>query len=185
MTRGLTTQWIALVIAASLIGALDGGWLASWTSLDSSEVWRGQVWRLVTWPFVEQGPLLLVIHCIAIYKFGGELVVAWGERRVRRYMLQIVVGAALATCVLAAITGAHVDRIGGWAATDALLVAWARQFPQHSLILYGMIELRGRQIVRILVGTAIAFAIYYGPVVMAPELVASLAAAMYPRGWLR
>ena len=67
----------------------------------------------------------------------------------------------------------------------ALIIAWARQFPGATLVLYGRVALRGRQLIKITLGVAILFAIYFGPVVMGPELVACTVAAGYPRSWLR
>ncbi len=175
-----------MTLAASLIGALDGGWLAGWTALVPSRIWTGEVWRLVTWPLIERSPLQLVLTCVAIYKFGGELAYRWGDRRLRRFVLQIVIAAAAVMCVLVALTRAYyIARLGGWAIADVLVIAWARQFPEAPLQIYGVLVLRGREIVRLTVAVAIVFAIFFGPVYMAPELVACTAAAGYPRGWLR
>ncbi len=178
--------WIAVTLVASVIAAVDNGWLAGWTALVPSRIWTGEVWRLVTWPLIERSALDLVLTCVAIYKFGGELAYRWGDRRLRRFVLQIVIAAAVVTCLVVALFRAHyVARLGGWAVADVLVIAWARQFPEAPLQLYGVLVLRGRQIVRLTVAVAILFAIYLGPFYMAPELVACAAAAGYPRGGLR
>jgi membrane associated rhomboid family serine protease len=182
----LVKRWIALTLAASIVAAVDGGWLASWLALAPSRIWHGEVWRLVTWPAIEYSPLQLVFTCIAIYKFGGDLAIRWGERRLQRFMLQIVVGAAAVTTLLALVAGnRYMQRTGGWAVIDVLVIAWARQFPTLPIRLYSMIVLRGRDVIRLTVAVAILFAIYYGPIVMGPELFACTAAAAYPNGWLR
>lgn len=182
----LIARWILVTVAASVIAALDGGLLARWAALAPSRVWHGEVWRLVTWPFVEPGPLSLLFTCAAIYKFGGELAVRWGDRRLRRFIVEIVLAAAAVTCVLAAIAGAtYVWRLGGWAIADALTIAWARQFPSRTLVLYGLVALRGRELVTITVAINVLYAIYVGPIAIAPELVACVAAAAYPAARLR
>lgn len=180
-----TTKWIVATLTCSIVAALDGGWLARWLALTPSYVWRGQVWRLVSWPLVEVGPMELVLTCVAIYKFGGDLSVRWGDRRLRRFVLEIVVAASTVTCLLSALTGHFVFRCGGWAIGDMLLIAWARQFPTRSVRLYGMITLRGRDLIGLTVAIAVLFAIYIGPVAMAPELVACFGAALYPKSLLR
>ncbi|MBA3538986.1 MAG: rhomboid family intramembrane serine protease [Deltaproteobacteria bacterium] len=178
--------WIVSTLGASIIAALDGGWLASWAALVPSRIWRGEVWRLVTWSLVESGPMALVMTCLAIYKFGGELAVRWGDRRLRRFVVTIVVVAAVVTTVLATVTGnSSLWRCGGWAVTDALVIAWARQFPNSTLVLYGLVALRGRELIRLTVAVAVVFALYVGPITMAPELVACLCAAFYPAAMLR
>jgi hypothetical protein len=48
-----------------------------------------------------------------------------------------------------------------------------------------MVTLRGREIIGLTLGTAILFGLFYGPIAMAPELVACAAAAWYPVARLR
>ncbi len=182
----LVTRWILVTLVASIVATLDGGWLASWAALAPSKIWHGELWRLVTWPLIQRSPLSLVLTCAAIYKFGGELAVRWGDRRLRRFIGQIVIGTAIVTCVLDAVAGSgHLSRLGGWAVTDVLVIAWARQFPSATLVLYGLLALRGDKLIAVTFGIAILFAVYIGPITMAPELVACAAAMAYPTGLLR
>ncbi|HUS28102.1 MAG TPA: rhomboid family intramembrane serine protease [Kofleriaceae bacterium] len=179
-SSSFTTQWIVATLTCSLVAVFDGGWLARWFALAPHRIWHGEVWRLVTWPLVEPGPLGLVITCLAIYKFGGELAVRWGDRRLRRFIIEVVVAASVVTCLVAAVSGRFVFRLGGWAMVDTLVIAWARQFPQRALVVYGMVTLRGRDLIRLTIAVAILYALYISPVAMAPELVACIAAALYP-----
>lgn len=180
------SRWILATIAVSIVAVLDGGWTASWLALAPARIWHGQLWRLVTWPLVEHGPIQLILTCASIYKFGGELAIRWGDRRLRRFALQLVVGAAVVTTLLATATGAtELARHGGWAVAEMLTIAWARQFPDATLVVYGLLALNGRRLIRFTCGVAIVLAIYLGPVWMAPELAACAAATWYPRGWLR
>ena len=182
----LVSRWIVATLAISIFSVLDGGFLWRWAALAPHDVFRGQLWRLVTWSLIEPTPLSLVLTCVVIYKLGGELAIRWGDRRLRRFVLHIVVGAGIATCLLAALFGArHLHRVGGWAISEAIVIAWARQFPNAPLVLYGLLVVRGQQLVRITVAFAILMALYYGPINMAPELFATAAAALYPREWLR
>jgi membrane associated rhomboid family serine protease len=183
----LVTRWLLVTLVASIIAAMDRGFLSYWAALLPAKILRGELWRLVSWVFVERGPTSLILTLVAIYKFGTELAERWGDRRLLRFMLEIVIAASAATCLIAAIAGrTYVARCGGWAATDALVIAWARQFPDRGLTLYyGMLTLRGRDLVMVTVGASLLFAIYFGPIATAPELVACLAAAGYPRSRLR
>ena len=184
MARPLIRHWLAITIIASLVATLDGGFVASFAALAPSKIWHGQIWRLVTWPFVELGPMSLIVTCVAIYTLGGDLAVRWGERRLRRFMIEIVLAGGIATCLLDAVVRHHVARCGGWVVGDALVIAWARQFPDYPVRFYGLLVLRGRSIVRFVAATTIVFAIYVGPVAMAPELVACAMAALYTPAWL-
>jgi membrane associated rhomboid family serine protease len=180
----LTRRWLAITIAASVVAALDGGFVAQLAALAPSKIWHGQVWRLVTWPFVERGPWPLILTCVAIYQCGGDLAVRWGERRLRRFMVELVLAAGVATCLLDAVFHHQIARCGGWMVADTLLVAWARQFPNQTVVLYWVLKLRGRDIVRVVIAVNVVFAIFIGPVASAPELVACLAAAWYSPTWL-
>ena len=186
LSSRFVARWIGVTVVLSIVAAIDGGFLVHWCSLAPEHVWRGQVWRLVTWPLVEQGATSLIVTCVAIYKFGGELAAVWGDRRLRRFVIEILTGAAMATCIVARLAGAtYVHRLGGWAVADVLAIAWARQFPERVLVLYGLLHMRGRDLVRMLLAVNVVVAIFAGPITMAPELVACFWAAAYPRSRLR
>lgn len=183
----LISQWLLLVIALSIVAQFDGGWLAAKLALIPSRVWLGEVWRLVTWPLVEAGPVALILTCIVIWRFGGELAGVWGDARLQRFMTHVIIGAAAATVLLAALVGtSRFARLGGLATFDTLVIAWARHFPERTLTLfYGFLTLSGQRLVYFMLLVAGIFAIYVGPVYMAPELAASAIAAYYPQAWLR
>ena len=182
----LVARWIVVTLVASLVAAVDGGWLASWLSLAPSRIVRGELWRLVTWPLIEHGVLQLVFTCIAIYKFGGELAIRWGDRRLGRFVLEIVIATGVLASLLALLVGStHMRRSGGWAMVDVLVIAWARQFPNATLVLYGLLALRGRELINVTIAIAIVYAAFAGPVWMAPELFGCLLAARYPTALLR
>jgi membrane associated rhomboid family serine protease len=183
----LIRWWIGITLAASVFAIIDGGWLATTLALAPERVWHGEVWRLVTWALVETSPLRLVLLCVTIFVLGGELVTMWGDRRMRRFMLQIVIAAGVVGCVAALLSenAWWMRHTAGWAIDDAIVIAWARQFPQRPLRIYGLLELRGQQLVTVTLVVTAVFAAFNGPFVMAPELAACAAAALYPRGWLR
>jgi membrane associated rhomboid family serine protease len=182
----LLARWITLTVAASLVAAVDGGWLASWATFAPSRIWRGELWRLVTWVFVEGSPLQLLLTCVAIYHFGGELLPRWGERRMRRFLLEVLGGSAVVSSLLALVLRDlwFSYRFGGWAVADALVIAWARQYPDSTLVLYGLLRLRGRELVRITVGITAVYAAFAGIFTWSLELIVCAAAYYYPRNRL-
>jgi membrane associated rhomboid family serine protease len=182
----LVSTWLLVTVVASVVAIVDGGWLASWTALRPERVWHGQVWRLVTWIFVELGPWNLAFTCACIYKFGGELQPRWGDRRLQRFMLHIVLAASLAAVVLALLSDLtwRMYRCGGVLVSDTLIIAWARQYPNDAIRMFGFIELGGQRLVWFTVSITVLMALASSPFVMVPELVACLFAATYPRRWL-
>lgn len=182
----LVSTWILATFAATLVSWLGAGWLAEWVALQPGRVWHGEVWRIVTWVLVEASPYGLVVTLASIYKFGGELAPRWGERRLRRFVLHIVIAAGVVTVLGALVSDQawHMSRYGGMAVGDALCIAWARQYPTAQIQVFGLLTLSGQRLIWLTAGFAILMAVAAGPFVMAPELVACLGAAYYPRSWL-
>lgn len=182
----VVSAWLVATVAASVVAMADGGFVARWAAFAPERVWHGEVWRLFTWVFVDFGPMSLVFTCACVYKFGGELAPRWGDRRLRRFLLQIVVGATAVAAVLAVLSSVswHMYRCGGMLVPDVLTIAWARQYPNDVIRMFGFIELGGQRLVGFTVGVTILIALASSPFVMAPELLGCLAAALYPRAWL-
>jgi membrane associated rhomboid family serine protease len=180
----LISTWIWITLLASIAAAVSG--LAGWAALAPARIWRGEVWRLVTWVFVEPGALALILTCASLYKFGGELAPRWGDHRLRRFLIEILGGAAVATALLGLISTEvwHRGYLGGWAVCDVLVIAWARQYPDSVLVLYGVLQLNGRNLITGVIAITCAYAIFAGPLAMAPELLACAAAYGYPGAWL-
>jgi len=185
MARTFVTRWIVATLIVSILALVDHDWVAQWIALAPSRVWHGEVWRLVTWVLIVPSPISLVVSCFAIYKFGGDLADLWGERRLGRFVVELVAAAGLMTCLLAILTGDTGAHVGGVVMTFSLVIAWARQFPDQKVMLYGMVPVQGRNLVALVGGLTILFALHYGIYEMAPELVACAIAAGYPSGWLR
>lgn len=178
----LLSVWIQITLIASVLAILDGGWLASWMALAPSRIWRGELWRLASWVFVERGALCLIVTCLCIYRFGGELVPLWGERRLRRYLIDVLGGAALAASLLAFVSNDvwYMRNVGGWAVCDALVIAYGRQYPDRVVTLYGLVGLNGKSLIRATMAITVLFAMLGGPVGWLPELLACAAASWYP-----
>ena len=185
MSRTFVTRWIVATLVVSIIAYVDHGWIQRWAALAPSRVWQGEVWRLVTWVLIVPTPISLVVSCFAIYKFGGDLANQWGERRLLRFVLELVAASGLVTCMVSIITGHTEAHVGGIITMFSLVIVWARQFPDQKVVLYGVIPMQGHNLVRLLAGIIVLFALHFGLYQMAPELAACAIAAGYPRGALR
>lgn len=189
----LVVVLIAAVFVTSLVAALDaraGGALYDHLALVPMHVWRGQVWRLVTWVLVERSPVSLLFAAIALYRFGGDLVLAWGQGRFGRFVAAIVLIAGVGTAVLALPLGPAwwFPHLGGTALADAVVIAWALQFPEARIRVYQVIEVGGPLLAYGTLGLTVLFAAYYGIAWFLPELLAGVAALAYmngalPRSW--
>jgi membrane associated rhomboid family serine protease len=191
----VTTVLIAVTLAMSLIVAIDaraGGELYQRLALLPEAIWRGQIWRLVTWPFIQGSPLSLILTCVTIHVFGSDLLHAWGQRRFVRYLAGVVLIAGIGTCLLALVLPAARDlpQLGGMVVADALVIAWARQFPDQPVRAYFVLVVRGRELVSVVVAVTVVFAVFYGSAWMLPELLGVAAALLHRsrtvrRSWLQ
>lgn len=180
VTTGLVVATLTMSIAVA-VDARSGGELYRWVALWPEGVWRGEVWRLLTWPLVMGGPLSLIFTCVALVVFGTDLALAWGVRRYLRYLAGVVLVAGIGTSVvgLAWADAREVAHLGGMVVTDALAIAWARQFPENPVYVYFVLLVRGRALVTVVVGVTVVFALYLGVAWTLPELLAVGAALLW------
>ncbi|MBK9033193.1 MAG: rhomboid family intramembrane serine protease [Myxococcales bacterium] len=177
---------IGVTLTVSLVAALgdgDGAWFGH-LALVPSRVWQGEVWRLVTWPFAAPGPYGLVFACVTLYWFGGALAGAWGDARFVRFVGAILGLAGVGTTILALVVpgAGDVAHLGGWALADALVVAWALQFPERPLRFYGVLSVGGALLAYGTVALTVLAAAYFGLRWVLPELIAGGATLAYMTG---
>jgi len=179
----------------SIVAAIDaraGGALYHHLALLPEAVWRGQVWRLMTWPFIQGGPLSLIFACVVLYVFGSDLLMTWGSPRYLRYVAGIVLIAGIGTSLIALVLPAAwaLPHLGGMVVADALVIAWARRFPDQPVSMYFVLLLRGRALVSVIVAITVLFALFHGIAWMLPELLGVAAAVLHGhrparRWWLK
>lgn len=166
---------LAAAFAGSLWSWLDPGF-ASLAVLAPVAVVRGELWRLVTWPFVND-LLGLLFGGYMLYSFGRQLAWTWGERRLVVRFLGITVGAAVAATLLALVWApASRPHAGMWPVVMALLFAWALQNPERQLSFFGVLPFSARTFAQLIVVGTLLYAIASGGVggigAFAPHLFA-------------
>ena len=175
---------VALSLAVAF-GDRHAGGLFEWVSLVPQDVWHGQVWRLLTWPFVEPGPIGLIFTCLFLYWFGTDLAREMGSARWLTLFGAIALIAAVGTCLVAQVDPPVMEHayLGGWALGSAMIVAWGLWFPHRVVRIYFIIPIRGFWIAWLTVAITVVFAIYAGWEGYLPELFAeaSILAWLYRR----
>lgn len=187
---------LAVTLAASLfaaVGERNGLPLLRLGLLEPRAVFRGEVWRLVTWVLFERDPLNLLFGGIVLYWAGRDLCEAWGERR----FLLVYFGTAAAAGLLAsAVAGlvwpALLDMVwvGFWPVLDALVIAWALLYPHRQILLFFALPVSGQALLLLTVGGTLLYAVFSGFAPFLPHLFAEGAAYLYASGrgpgqWLR
>jgi membrane associated rhomboid family serine protease len=180
MTFGGRLPWgvglvLSAVVVLSLIVALGdrhAGSLFELTALAPAEVWRGQLWRLLTWPFIEPGPLGLIFTCLFIFWFGRDLAAEWGSRRFLMVFGGVLLAAAVATCLVALVDPAVMasSHLGGWSLTTAMVVAWGLWFPHRIVRIYFVLPITGFWLAWLTIAITVVYAVYMGWEGFLPEL---------------
>jgi membrane associated rhomboid family serine protease len=168
---------LALTLGASLLvafGSRHTSPLFDLAALVPEDVWSGEVWRLVTWTFVEVGPLSLIISCLFIYWFGRDVASLWGSPRFLKVFGGVVLAAAVGTCLVAQIDRAAMplSHIGSWALTAAMTVAWGLTFPDRVVRIYFILPIRGYWLAWLTCAITVIYAVYHGWEHFLPELFA-------------
>ncbi len=174
---------VAAVLVASIAGALFPP-VRDAAFFSPALVWRGEVWRLVSYPFLESDPLSLVIGGFMLWMFGRDLAAAWGGRRLLQAFVGLAAGAAAATSLLALAWSRLqvVAAAGPWPVIDALVVAWALRFPDRQLFYMFVLPLNGRTLVWLTVAGTVLYAVFYGFAPYVPHLLAEGLVALWLRG---
>ena len=176
---------IAAVIFMSAFGSLFerlGLPLLSNSVLITEAVWRGQVWRLVTWAPLELSALGLIFGCLLIYFLGPDLLYRWGARR---FFTNFFGGAALVgalTCVIGRFVWtdvALVSHLGLLPMQEAMIIAWASLFRDRQILLFFALPIAGRNLIALTIGITVVMAALGGFHVFVPHFVAELAALAY------
>ncbi len=177
---------IAVVVVASVWGAVDRG-IAAFAALLPVAIARGQLWRLVTWPFVETDVIGLLFGCYMLWWLGQQLSYAWSERRFLIRFLGYTLGAGIGTTLLYLVwEDASLGYLGLWPVVVALLVAWALMFPDRQVNFWGILPMTGRTIALLAVAGTVLSGLFRGGVrglgSVAPHLIAMGMAWVQSRG---
>jgi len=172
LTFGGRMPWaVGLLIALTVVGSLaaallsrHGAALFERGALVPSAVLHGEVWRLVTWPFLEPSPIWLLVECLFLYWFGKDLANEWGSPRFLRVFGVVTLAAALATCGVSLVDPAVREALylGMWTATLAIIVAWGLWFPDRELRIYFLFPITGYWLAWATMAITAVFAVYAG-----------------------
>jgi membrane associated rhomboid family serine protease len=178
---------LALLVLGTVWGALDRR-ILDLMALAPVPILRGEVWRLVTWPFAETNVLGLLFGGYMLFWLGQQLSYAWSERRFLSRFLVYTVGAGLGTTLIAYVWAeASIPHAGVWPVVAGLLVAWAMLFPDRQMNWFGIMPMTGKTVAWITVGLTVLSGLFAGGVrgigTVLPHLLAIGMAWLQARGF--
>lgn len=181
---------VGLVLALMLVGSV-WGWLEPEfqvaAALSPVMLARGQVWRLVSWPFVQNDPFALLFGGFMLYWLGQQLSFVWSERRFLLRFFGYAVFASVATTLVALVWApASSAHLGVWPVANALIVSWALLYPERQVNVWGILPITGKTAAWLVVGGTFLYGIAAGGLrgigIFTPHLAAVAAAWLLSRG---
>jgi membrane associated rhomboid family serine protease len=117
--------------------------LEDWLALSPALVWKGQVWRVLTYAFLAGGILGWVVNLFWFVTLISILGRNWSSVAFWFFCLFAAIAGALPIVLLMPGTDARV--LSGGGIIFALLVAWDRLYHRERLIMLGIGEMSVRQ----------------------------------------
>ncbi|MDL2718349.1 MAG: rhomboid family intramembrane serine protease [Acidobacteriota bacterium] len=125
------TRGVLVLVAAGYLLTLAAPGVAVWLVLAPGAVLAGQLWRLLTYAFVNASIGSVLFGLLLFWSLGSEMEPRWGSRRFGLFL-------ATAT-VLAGFFGVFVGGGAGISpALLALIFAWMLEGPSQSLLFFGV-----------------------------------------------
>jgi len=178
--------WLGVaILVASAGGAVLQGFgipALSYTVLVVNKVWRGELWRLLTWSLLAPDPLNLAFSLLALFFFGPDLMSRWGRTR----FFQLYFGGAfligVVTCLvvrfLPAVIGA-VPNVGVSVMLTAMVIAWGVLFPDRTILLFLILPVRGRYMITVTVFILVLYGVFGSFMLLVPYIVAVVLSLLY------
>lgn len=188
---------IGLILAAMLLGSVFAWQSATFeaaTAFVPDLVRAGEVWRLVSWLFVQRNPFDLLFVGLTFWWLGPQLMYVWGERRFLLRLFGIAAGAAIATTLIALVwLPAREPHLGAWPVLGALVIAWAMFYPDRPVNIWGVLPITGKMLALLWVFGTVLYALAaraggFGAYMIhftAYGIAFALARGLSPGAWLR
>jgi membrane associated rhomboid family serine protease len=92
-------------------------------------------WQIITYGFLHGGLMHLLFNMFALYMFGSDIELVWGQRRFGTYYLACIVTAAIAQLAVTGLTGSVYPTVGASGGVFGLLLAFGMMFPRRIVVM--------------------------------------------------
>lgn len=155
----MLTPWVKRLLIANgvvFIITLAFSGLVPYLAFTPSRVFT-QPWTLGTYMFVHAGALHLLLNMLGLFFFGPVLEERWGGREFLKFYLLAGLGAALL-----ALMFPQAPIVGASGAVYGVMVAFAMNWPESPIYIYGIFPVKAKWLVGGLVGLSLFFALSGG-----------------------
>ncbi len=161
---------IAIVVTSMVGRLLDTrfGFGISTLHFTTTSIFELELWRLVTYPFVESTFLGLVLGVLVFWIFGGWFESRYGHRDFLRFFAYSSIGAALFAVPLSYLVNLLMPFYdpgiaeGPGPAIDAMLVALALSSPNSNVLFGFVLPMKARTIIYFILGLQVVMGVMNG-----------------------
>ncbi|MBC8113634.1 MAG: rhomboid family intramembrane serine protease [Candidatus Saccharimonas sp.] len=159
------TKWIVILTivifvlqALSVSQRTQSSALFDWLSLDAADVLQGQVWRVVTFAFVNHplGIIGLVLSLLMIWRFGTDLERMYGTSELAFFYVSAMAFVGVTFSAFGLFLELPDPLAGSYTGALALLTLYATHFPRTEVCILPLISIQ----LRWLVALAALFGLY-------------------------
>lgn len=163
--RGFTRDLVLWNLAAYFLLAMLGlvspqGYLSLFQFLALTPVFfvHGQIWQIVTYPFVHQGILNTAFELLSLWFLGSFLESNFGSRWLMEIFAVSALGAGVAAIVLAEVTNiTAIPIIGCWGAIFGLLIAFGVLYAEMEFMMFPLpVMIKAKYLVAVYLLIAVA-----------------------------
>lgn len=124
--------------------------------LSASGAFAGHVYRMVTYPFISQSIMEVILNCLMLWLMGSEFEANWGQKRYLRFIFTTIIGGALLYLAVVALffqnSAVYAYPLTGLAGIiGALCLAYAVIYPDRIFSFLMIIPVKAKYFCMILV----------------------------------
>lgn len=129
---GTALLWLLETIVAQSTGV----WISYWLYFDKAAIFRGEVWRIVTFIFLPQDSRLwaLAISLYFYWIIGNSLENQWGSFRFDLFYFVGILGTIVGGLITGFATNAYINM--------SLFLAFALLYPNHKILLFFFVPIK-------------------------------------------
>lgn len=133
-TQLLIMANVTIFLVERLTGASLIGWFGLWPLSTPFEP-GFRVWQIATYGFLHADFWHLFVNMFAIFMFGSQIEMLFGQRWFLTYFLVCVFSAAILHLIVTAVLGQIGPTIGASGGVFGLLLAFGMYFPKRTIML--------------------------------------------------
>lgn len=160
INKGIIIASSVLFILEAILQKTSSLYIGGWLGLSAEHFLNGHIYSLITYPFLSNSIIEVILNCLMIWLMGSEFEENWGTKRYAKFLLSVVIGGGL---LFLAISGLFFRNspvfsyplVGLSGIVSSLCVAYAVIYPDRVFSFMMLIPIKARYFCLILVAISL------------------------------